>query len=316
VSSREGWRELTVAAADRGHDVLHLRLVDPAGAPLPSFTPGAHLVIDAGGHANAYSLTGEFLDPQAYEVSVLRLDDGRGGSLWLHREVGVGDRLLVSQPRSAFPPVATARHHVLIAGGIGITPMLSHVRAALRFGLSFELIYGHRLERPLAGQWLRQVCATRQLHPAAGRVAMVELVWERLAAQPLGTHVYVCGPPAMIDAVHTIASSLGWPAERVHTEAFTSAALEPGEPFDVRLRDSGQRIRVPAGVSLLEALESQGVTVANLCRQGVCGECRVQVTDGLPLHRDLYLSDEERAAGDSVMCCVSRARGAELELAL
>ena len=316
MSVRPGWRELTVAAATREHDVLHLRLVDPAGARLPSFTPGAHIVIDAAGHTNAYSLTGEFLEPQAYELSVLRLDEGRGGSLWLHRELGAGDRLLVSQPRSAFAPVATARHHVLIAGGIGITPMLSHVRAALRFGRSFELIYGHRPRRAVAARWLLQVCAAGQLQVAADRLAMTELVGRRLAAQPLGAHVYVCGPPAMIDAVRGIASALGWPAGRVHSESFTSAALEPGEPFEVQLRESGRRIRVPAGVSLLEALESQGVAVANLCRQGVCGECRVQVTAGTPLHRDLYLSEEERAAGDSVMCCVSRARGAELELAL
>lgn len=316
MTGYEGWHELVVARATHDGDVLSLELADPAGAPLPSFTPGSHLVIDADGHANAYSLTGEFLDPERYELSVLRVDQGKGGSVWLHRNLSEGDRVLASPPRSAFAPVASARHHVLIAGGIGITPMLSHVRAALRFGRSFELIYAGRAGRRAGVQWLRRVCDPRQLMLAEDRSALIELARARLSAQPLGAYAYLCGPPPMLETLQQLAAHLGWPAERVRSEAFTTAALDPGEPFHVRLRGSGRRIAVPSGTSLLEALEAAGVAVSSRCRQGVCGECRVGVTGGRPLHRDLYLSEQERADNESVMCCVSRAHGPELELAL
>jgi dimethylamine monooxygenase subunit B len=314
-AAREGWRSLVVAAADRDGEIRHLRLADPGGARLPSFAPGSHIVLDAGGRANAYSLTGETFDPQAYTVSVLRLDDGDGGSRWIHDTLAVGDRIDVSPPRSTFAPVASARHHLLIAGGIGVTPILSHTRAAAALGRSFEVVLSHRPGRATHLEALRELCPPGRLATATSPEATRQVVIDRLADQPLGTVLYVCGPTAMMEAVIDAAQALGWPPERIHTEAFTTGALDPGEPFVARLA-SGRRIEVPSGISLLEALESSGVEVSNLCRQGVCGECRVGVVAGVPLHRDLFLTDEEKEAGDCVMCCVSRSRGPELELAL
>ena len=141
-------------------------------------------------------------------------------------------------------------------------------------------------------------------------------IGEALATAPLGTHLYVCGPAPLMDSVVQRAGQLGWPSERVHTERFSAAALDPGEPFEVVLARTGRQVAVPSGVSLLEALESEGVDVPNMCRQGVCGECRVPVLAGRPVHRDLFLGEDERAAGDSIMCCVSRSTGPLLELDL
>jgi ferredoxin len=136
-----------------------------------------------------------------------------------------------------------------------------------------------------------------------------------LADQPIGTHLYVCGPPAFMAEVTAMATALGWPASRIHLERFGIDTLDAGRPFEVTLAD-GQTVTVPSGVSLLEALEDRGFSIPSLCRQGVCGECRIPVSNGDILHRDLYLSDAEKEAGDAMMSCVSRAAGDRLELIL
>jgi ferredoxin-NADP reductase len=222
----------------------------------------------------------------------------------------------VSPPRSTFAPIANAHHHVLIAGGIGITPILSHVRAAVRLRRSFEVLYAHRPGRGAHLDELAALCGQDRLRVMTDPEAMTAAVADCLADQPLGAVAYVCGPGAMMDMVLATAGELGWPPQRLHTEAFTIGHLDPGDPFVARLQSSGQTLRVASGVSLLEALEAGGIEIPNLCRQGVCGECRVGVTAGVPLHRDLFLTEEEQASGDCVMCCVSRARGELLELAL
>lgn len=294
--------------------IRSVALQRPDGAALPAFPPGSHLVLTCGGRRNAYSLTGDGSVSTEYRISVLLRPGGAGGSAFVHR-LQVGEEVQVQGPRSAFAPVSTARHHLLVAGGIGITPMLSHARAAVRWGRSFSLLYGHR---PGAGAHvaeLEQLCGDA----FAGFDSTPELldaVAAALAGQPVGTHVYVCGPAPLIAFVEETAATLGWPAERVHAERFSAADLDPGEPFVARLRRSGRRVAVPAGVSLLSALEDAGLPVPSMCRQGVCGECRVPVTAGRPLHRDLYLSAAERAAGDTVMCCVSRSADDEMELDL
>ncbi|MGY2078255.1 PDR/VanB family oxidoreductase [Blastococcus sp. SYSU DS0828] len=301
-----------VRAAAAG--IRSVEFVSADGGPLPAFPPGSHVVLHCGDRRNAYSLTGSGTAPVRYSISVLLCPDGSGGSRWVH-ELVAGDVVAADGPRSAFAPVATARHHLLVAGGIGITPLLSHARAAVRWKRDFTLLYGYR---PGAGAHLdelRELCGPRlEEHPeVAGFVARIEAA---LASAPLGTHLYACGPAALLDTVLGTAERLGWPEARVHTERFSAAALDPGDPFEVTLVRSGRRVGVPSGVSLLEALEDAGVPVPNLCRQGVCGECRVPVVSGSPLHRDLFLGEAEKVAADSVMCCVSRSTGPTLELDL
>jgi ferredoxin-NADP reductase len=284
------------------------------GAPLPSFTPGSHLVIECGEVLNAYSLTGESVTPPAYVVSVLECAAGSGGSRWLHRELVVGDPIVARVPRSAFAPVLQARRHLLVAAGIGITPMVSHLRSARRWGRDVRLLYLHREGR---GAYLEQIKAlTDDAQICTDRAAFMAEVAPELADQPFGTHLYVCGPASFMDDITATATSLGWPPSRIHLERFGIDALDAGRPFGVTLTGTGESFVVPSGVSLLEALEEHGHPIPNLCRQGVCGECRITVSDGQILHRDLYLSDAEKGAGDSMMSCVSRAVGEKVELSL
>ncbi|WP_344956023.1 PDR/VanB family oxidoreductase [Actinomadura miaoliensis] len=304
-------REAGTAAAG----IRTLTLARPDGGVLPPYVPGSHLVVECGGERrNAYSLTGSGAASAAYRISVRCDPGGRGGSRWMHR-LPVGATVRVSAPRSAFPPVATARRHLLIAGGIGVTPLLSHARAAAAWDRPFRMLYAYRPGCGAHVEELRELCGDR-LGEFHGRRAFLRAVRRELGRQPLGTHLYVCGPGGLIDAVCEAARDLGWPAERVHAERFSADDLDPGRPFTARLARSGRAIPVPAGVSLLEALEKAGVAVASMCRQGVCGECRVGVRAGRPEHRDLFLTPAERAAGDAVMCCVSRSLDETLELDL
>ncbi|CAA0134879.1 Carnitine monooxygenase reductase subunit [Mycolicibacterium vanbaalenii] len=298
-----------------------LTLAHPDGAPLPSFPAGSHIVVECGGPgrpANAYSLTGEGISPETYVISVLRCGDaatdGSSGSRWIHDELAAGDTVVTRPPRSAFAPVLRARRHLLVAAGIGITPMVSHLRSARLWGRDARLLYLHRAERPAYVDTVLSLTDHASIHTR--RDEFVSELVISLADQPIGTHLYLCGPASFIDSVTTLAGELGWPGSRIHMEHFGSDALDPGEPFAVRVASTGEGFTVDPGVSLLEALESRGYDVASLCRRGVCGECRVPVSGGAITHRDLYLSDEEKCSGDSMMACVSRGSGDTLELTL
>lgn len=305
-----------IGIADPAPDVKTFTLGAADGATLPGFIPGSHLVVRAGDKLNAYSLTGDGLMPTAYTISVLRLADGAGGSRWMHDHLSVGDTLAVAPPRSAFAPQAKAIKHVLVAGGIGVTPIVSHLRSARRWGHPVQVLYTFRPGRGAHVAEIEELAGTdAELFTAPEQfMDRLDVV---LRSQPMGTHLYVCGPAAMIDTVVDAARERGWPDSRVHFERFGAAALDPGDPFSVRLTRSQRSIEVPSGTSLLEALERHGIAVPNRCRQGVCGECRIEVCGGQPVHRDLYLSDDEKKAGDAVMPCVSRApKGTTLEVSL
>jgi ferredoxin-NADP reductase len=297
-----GIRSLILAAAD-------------GAATLPTYVPGSHLVLDCGGRANAYSLTGEAVAPTTYQVSVLRIDDGAGGSRWVHDELDVGDVIEARLPRSAFPPVARAARHLLVAGGIGVTPILSHLRAAATWDREVQVLYAFREGRGAHVDELLALGGDR-VELFSEQDGFADRLRAVLADQPLGTHLYVCGPAAMMDHVLETAAELGWPASRLHSERFGIDVLEPGDPFTVTLTVSGTTLEVASGTSLLEALEAAGHEIPHRCRQGVCGECRLPVAGGTPSHRDLFLTDEEKAAGDALMCCVSRAVGPTLEVTL
>jgi ferredoxin-NADP reductase len=308
--------DLTLRVCDVADDcgARTLTLASPDGALLPPFVPGSHLVMDCGGRLNAYSLLDDGAHAGTYRISVLHCADGGGGSRWVHESLRIGDLVVVSAPRSAFAPVAQARHHLLVAAGIGVTPMLSHVRAAARWGRSFSVLYRYRAGAAAHLDELRDLCGSR-LEECTSRDVFDERFSQAVIGQPMGTHLYVCGPAGFAEKVLGAAAAAGWPAARLHSERFSGLALDPGRRFVVRLRESGAVVEVPSGVSLLEALEARGVRVPNRCRQGVCGECRVDVSGGTPEHRDLFLSEAERAANDTVLCCVSRAHD-ELEVVL
>ncbi|WP_324290681.1 PDR/VanB family oxidoreductase [Arthrobacter sp. H14-L1] len=294
--------------------IISITFADPSGGPLPSYVPGSHLVVQYGGGANAYSLTGSGSAPSEYTISVLQVEGSAGGSLTMHR-LTIGDRVRVSLPRSAFAPAATATHHLLVAAGIGITPVLSHARSAAEWDIAASLIYVHR---PGSGAHVAE--ARELLGPAltecSDRDSFLKVLTEKLTTQQLGTHLYVCGPTAFMETVLDHAREHGWSTARLHSEAFGAPELEEGEPFTVNLARSGLRLEVPAGVSLLETLENAGKSIPNMCRKGICGECSISVLRGTPQHRDLYLSEQEKAENTTMMCCVSRSHDEELELDL
>ena len=311
----KGGLQLEVTDVQRQTDsITSITFVDPSGKLLPSFVPGSHLVVQYEGGANAYSLTGSGNAPSKYTISVLRVDDGAGGSLAMHR-LCVGDRVNVSLPRSAFAPATMATHHLLVAAGIGITPMLSHARFAAEWDIAESLIYVHRAGAGAHAEEARELLGAA-LTECTDRGTFQKVLAEKLMSQPLGTHLYVCGPLAFMDGVLDQARELGWPEARLHSEAFGATELDAGEPFKAELVRSGITVDVPAGVSLLEALENAGQNIPNMCRKGICGECAVPVLRGTPQHRDLYLSDQEKAENTIMMSCVSRSLDKELELDL
>lgn len=312
---RDGLDLVVADVVERPGGIRSIALAAPGGEELPGFTAGSHLVVGCGERANAYSLTGEGIFPERYTLSVLRRDEGRGGSAFMHT-LAVGDAVRASRPRSAFAPVADARLHLLIAGGIGVTPILSHARAAAAWGRRAAILYVHAPGSDAHLDDLEDVArvAGFELVACEGRTALPQALAGFLVDRPLGSHLYTCGPEGFMERVLGEARAAGWPEDRLHSEAFGSAQLDPGAPFTATLARSGERVSVPAGVSLLEALEGAGRAIPNMCRQGVCGECVLPVRGGRPLHRDSYLSDDERES--AIMPCVSRCVDTELELDL
>jgi dimethylamine monooxygenase subunit B len=296
-------------------DVLHIAMENPDGHVLTSYQPGSHVILGAGEVRNAYSLTGDGLNPRQYAVSVLRRASG-SGSRWLHDNLSVGGMVEVEGPRCHFAAVANQRRALLVAGGIGVTPILSHARAAARLGGSAEIVYSYRPGHAAHLDDLRDLATLPgiALYEVTGVEETRQLLAERLADQPLGAHAYACGPAAMLETYEELAAAAHWPRARVHLERFAAPEQDPGDPFEVTLASTGERLAVPAGVSLLERLLEHGVAVPNLCRQGVCGECRIPVRGGAIQHRDFVLSDDEKQEGASMLCCVSRGQDIEVDL--
>lgn len=291
------------------------------GGVLPIFSAGAHVVVTMqdGGHLrrNPYSLMSPPHEPSCFEISVLKVENSRGGSVFMHEKVREGDRMTISQPVNLFPADARGRKHILIAGGIGITPFLAMMSQFRRSHTEFELHYAMR-SREHGAYWqvlLDEYGPERvklYFDDAGDRIPLVRI----LDNQPLGTHFYVCGPAGMIDYCLHTAREAGWPKENVHFERFL--APPPGERFQVELVRSGKTIMVGDHQSILEAVEEAGVDAPYMCRGGACGQCETGVVrcGGTLQHNDIYLSDEEKASGRKIMVCVSRFKGQSLALDL
>jgi ferredoxin-NADP reductase len=298
--------DVRVAAVRQLTPVIREFTFEPCAGSLPGFSCGSHVVVHMPGDErtlrNAYSLLGDPADRSAYRIAVRLQDETRGGSRFMHQRLQAGDTLQLSAPLNLFALHSQARHHVLIAGGIGITPFMSYIAELQARDASFELHYAFRggLSDAYRDELDERLGARLNTYDAlAGQRLDLGAV---LARQPLGTHVYVCGPQNLLQAVREQAAALGWPESRVHWEAF--AVPEPGLPFSVELSASGRRIEVPGDYSLLEALEQAGVQIPNLCRGGVCGQCATRYLGGEVEHRDHYLGEDERAT--TLMPCVSR----------
>lgn len=288
------------------------------GAPLPAFSGGAHVVVEMDDHGvrrrNPYSLMSDPQDRSGYAISVRRDDAGRGGSIFLHSEVKPGLEMVLSHPLNLFPLDSRAKKHLMIAGGIGITPFLAQIRQLGYLGGQFELHYAAR-NRDL-GAYMADLKAAHgdRVQLYFDDEAMVIDLAALLGRQPIGTHLYVCGPKGMLAWVRKTAELAGWPAAAVHFEEFLAPGT--GSVFTAQLAKSGKSVTVGTHQSLLEAIEAAGVDAPYLCRGGACGQCETSVLacDGKILHRDHWLSPEEQALGQKIMPCVSRFEGKTLIL--
>jgi len=308
--------------AAEAEGICSLELRAPDGAPLPPFTAGAHIDLHLpGGVVRPYSLCNDPADTRRYQIAVLREAASRGGSAAVHELLHEGERLYVGRPRNLFALDEGGRSHLLLAGGIGITPLLAMAERLHAIGADFQL---HHATRSLARTPFRaRLAAAPYAHrvhhhlddgDAAQRLDLVAL----LASPEPGRQLYVCGPQGFMQAVLAQAKAAGWPDGQVHTESFGAApcAVAGDQAFDVLLSRSGRVVTVPAHRSVVQALADAGVVVATSCEQGVCGTCLTRVVDGVPAHRDQYLTPEEQAANDQFLPCCSRSQSARLVLDL
>ena len=321
--SIEQWRTLQVVAAQEVADgVLELRLHDASGAALPRWEPGAHLEVETGSGTRQYSLCGALDDPD-YTIAILREDAGRGGSTYLHTTATVGSQLRVRGPRNHFALVPDAADYVLLAGGIGITPLKAMAQALQASGRPWRLHYGGRTATSMA--YVREL---RELAPDAVTIHPQDEVGlpdlrAILASASSGTVVYCCGPNGLLDAAaEAVAASA---AQELHVERFTgtgtpsAAALEdPGtdQDFVVELAASGLEVTVSPGQSILNAVLDVVPDAPWSCEEGFCGSCETTVLEGIPLHHDTILSPSEQAANDRMMICVGRSTTPRLVLDL
>jgi ferredoxin-NADP reductase len=309
--------DLVVTARESvGDGVVSLTLADPTGAELPTWTPGAHidLLLDDT-LVRQYSLCGAPADHAAWRIAVLLDPASRGGSQRVH-ELQVGDALSVRGPRNHFP-LLDAPRHVLIAGGIGITPILPMVEAAAAAGSDWHLHYGGRSRASMAFLDELDVHGDRVSVWPKDERGMLPLA-ELLDPPSEDALVYCCGPEGLLAAVE--ARCTAWPSGALRLERFSAKPqAEPegdADSFEVVCQRSGVTIPVPPGTSIIDALEENGVSVLSSCQEGVCGTCETRVLEGVPEHRDSLLSEDERAANEYMMICVSRARSERLVLDL
>lgn len=298
--------------------ITRFRLERTDGGMLPTFSGGAHTVVEMRDgdvtRLNPYSLMSDPFERSSYTISVRRDDAGRGGSLFLHRQVKVGDELTISNPVNLFNLDLRAKKHLMVAGGIGITPFLAQIKQLERGHGWWELHYSAR--SAALGAYADELTESHPAHVHTyfkdqGRSLDAEAL---LSNQPVGTHLYVCGPRGMIEGVTGAARELGWPKDAIHYEEFL--APEPGETFTVHLARSDKTIEVGEHESLLEAIERAGLDPPYMCRGGACGQCETDVLeyDGELIHRDHWLEPEEHHSGKKIMPCVSRFVGKKLVL--
>jgi len=294
-------------------------LIAPTGGELAPFTAGSHIDLHLlNGMIRSYSLVNDQRELHRYVIAVNRDAESRGGSNFVHDTVRVGEIMTISLPRNNFALCEQAEHSVLIAGGIGITPLLSMIRRLEALDRRWDLYYAARTRA--AAAFLDELGALRSdasLHvdfddERAGRVFDLAAI---VRSAPAQAHLYCCGPVPMLAAFE--AATADRPADHVHVEYFKAReAPATGGGFEVRLARSNRTIAVEPGKTILDALLDAGIAANYACSEGVCGTCETRVLEGIPDHRDQFLSEEEQATNRSVMICCSGAKSGTLVLDL
>lgn len=298
-------------------DILELDLRALDGRDLPPYAPGAHIDLTLpNGITRSYSLKGDPDLRDRYVVGVGLDAASRGGSRYIHQSLRVGEQIPVRAPLNHFA-LAEAPHTVLIAGGIGVTPLTCMARDLARRGASFEFHYAVRdAGRAAFLDELRSYCSDMTLHTddAEGRPLDLGPI---IAGQPEGTHFYCCGPLPMMQAFESVTEAL--PADMIHVEYFAPKPVETSGadgPFTLVLQKSGMTVEVGEGETILAAVERFGLVPETSCEDGICGTCETRVIEGIPDHRDSVLTRAEQEAGKTMMICVSRCKGDRLVLDL
>lgn len=302
--------------------ICSFELVSVDGAPLPAFSAGSHVDVQLpGGLTRQYSLCNDPRETHRYQIAVLRDAASRGGSVAMHDLVKEGDTLAISTPKNHFALAHEAKSHLLLAGGIGITPLLCMAERLANTGAAFEMHYCSRsrartafVERIAASSFAGRV----HYHFDDGATVQKLDIPALLEAPQPGRHLYVCGPKGFMDVVLASARAAGWPEAQLHYEFFGAEVAQKVDDgsFEVLLASSGRIVVVPPDRTIVQALAAEGIAVATSCEQGVCGTCLTRVIEGTPDHRDMYLTPEEQAAGDQMLVCCSRAATARLVLDL
>jgi len=290
------------------------------GGALPPFKPGAHIDLHLpNGLIRQFSLTIPDSDPnpERYVVTVKRDAQSRGGSRYIIEEMKAGDEIKISAPRNNFPLVEDDAPVVLIAGGIGITPIWCMAQELAARGRSWKLYYACQSRPDMAFVEALNKLAPQSVHlhlddEAGGQVLDLTAI---VAESPRNAHLYCCGPKAMLTAFEAAAAAANWPRGQVHVEYFTAkseASTKGG--FWVELARSGEEYYIPEGKKILEVLFDAGVDVDYSCENGICGACETRVISGIPEHHDAVLSEEEQAANDKVMICCAGCKSERLVL--
>lgn len=295
--------------------VIELNLRAPDGGALPCWSPGAHIdLLLANGLVRQYSLCGDPGDRAGYSIAVLREPAGRGASQYVHDRLAVGDPVRIRGPRNHFELVDAPRY-LFIAGGIGIAPLLPMVRTVNASAAPWRLLYGGRARASMAFLPELSAFGDRVAICPQDETGLLDLP-SALGTPSAGTAVYACGPEALLHAVEELCTA--WPPGALHLERFDAGPSgdAPAVPFEIELAQSGLTLPVPANRSVLDVVEGAGIPVMSSCAEGTCGSCETPVLSGDLDHRDSVLSQDERAAGRSMMICVSRSRGGRLVLDL
>jgi ferredoxin-NADP reductase len=286
------------------------------GKPLPAYEPGAHLDLHLpNGLIRQYSLIEPEPAPAIYTITVKRDPASRGGSRCVHDELRVGKTLKIGGPRNNFPLVEDADHSILLAGGIGITPIWCMVQRLAKRDRSFELYYACRSRSDMAFLQALEKMASSKFHFDDENAGSVLDVAGIVAAAPKNAHLYCCGPTPMLKAFE--AATASWPREQVHVEYFTPRQeLAKTGGFVVELARSGKEFVIPEGDTILQVLLDAGIDVDYSCELGICGACEQRVISGTPEHRDAILTEEEQASNTKVMICCAGCKSERLVLDL
>lgn len=299
--------------------IVAFELAPTGSEPLPTAAPGAHIDLHLPDDlVRQYSITNAPGEGDRYRIAVKLDPSSRGGSRHVHDHLNVGDVLEISEPRNGFPLRRNVPHTMFIAGGIGITPLISMASALAASNLDFTFHQFSATGSAVAFRDRLEAFGDRfEEHLGLTPEQTQECLAELLAGPDPMRQLYCCGPPPMLDAIRSIAVEAGWPADSVHFEYFENTNdVDLRSRFTIELARSAQTLEVPPGKTILQVLRENKVPIASSCETGACGTCQVSILGGEPVHQDVYLNAAEHAAGQVMMTCVSRAAGDELVLDL